>query len=293
MDWGDLNNTTIPRLLIEATGLLKAAAKESPGLDAALLLAHVLGVERSRLYLLDDPLSPDVVEAYKKLINRRIRGEPIAYITGHKEFRNLDFYVSPEVLIPRPETEILVEAALELAGQRVLDLCSGSGAVAIALKHEAPGLEIWAVDISKASLDLAKKNAARLLPNAEHITFIETDIYTPADTAERLPCFDLIVSNPPYVASADIGRLSPEVQNEPRIALDGGIDGLDLIKRIVCEAPNHLSSGGFLILEADPNQMEAIKSLLETTGFSRIRIIKDLSGQDRIITSQYNHSLLL
>jgi release factor glutamine methyltransferase len=209
---------------------------------------------------------------------------------GKKEFYGLEFMVNTSVLVPRPETELLVETAKQLAMSneqrakqmlRILDLCTGSGAVAIALKHEMPEWEVWATDISAEALTIAAANVARLLP-PNSITSYQGDLYE-ALSPLLIPHFSFIVSNPPYIPSAEIPGLSPEVRAEPILALDGGSDGLDLIRRIISNAPPYLNSGGILLLEADPRQMRTITALLDQAGFIEIQIYKDLSGKERVI----------
>jgi release factor glutamine methyltransferase len=306
----DPSPPSIRETLGEGTARLKRAAVGAPSLDASLLLAKALDIDRAGLFLIDrDTLPDEAGRRFEEFLERRLGGECAAYILGRKEFWGLDFLVNPSVLVPRPDTETLVEAALEAirrlsAGTgigtpaempaempRLLDLCTGSGAVAIALKHEIPGLEVWASDKSGEALETAKTNAARLLPAARNgetkaenpperdgIRFVESDLF--ANIPGR---FHLIVSNPPYVPSGEIEALSPEVRREPRQALDGGRDGMDLIRPLIGGAPEHLYPGGGLLIEADPRQMAALAVLLEKSGFKDIQIYKDLSGKERII----------
>ncbi|MDR3193274.1 MAG: peptide chain release factor N(5)-glutamine methyltransferase [Treponema sp.] len=298
---------SIREALREGSARLKKAAT-TPSLDVSLLLAKVLDIDRARLLLIDkDTLSNEAWRRFGELLKRRLEGECVAYILGHKEFRGLDFLVNPAVLVPRPDTETLVDAALETIRRRsagiaaetpaeatrLLDLCTGSGAVAIALKHEIPGLEVWASDNSREALETARINAARLLPdpaprksgevkreNPEQagIRFVESDLF--ANIPGR---FHIIVSNPPYVPSGEIKNLSPEVRREPRPALDGGSDGLDLIRPLIGKAPEHLYPGGAVFIEADPRQMAALAVLLEKSDFKDIHSYRDLSGKERII----------
>lgn len=295
---------TLEEILAEGTGLLassmRASSKrassghgsshiETPGLDAALLLAEVLGTNREGLFVRGkEQVSPEDRIKYNSLLERRLDGECIAYILGRKEFYGLEFIVTPDVLVPRPDTETLVEAALEILKERknkgppeVLDLCTGSGAIAIVLKHEIPELKIWASDISPQALKVARQNGVKhlLSGSASHqIQFMESDLFS--NIKGR---FDLIISNPPYVASAEIEKLTPEVRREPILALDGGEDGLDCIRRIAAEAKNHLHPGGTLLMEADPGQMEKIRGLLEKNGFIKCRTYRDLSEQLRVM----------
>jgi release factor glutamine methyltransferase len=305
---------TIREALAAGSAALAAAGIENPGLDASLLLAEVLNISRSSLMAAAEPLTETSSAAFDGLIKRRLAGECTAYILGRKEFYGLDFQVNPAVLVPRPDTEILVEAALKrlktksgkplyaldcmrsahtegmcaetntlpkqeavLKG-RLLDLCTGCGAAAIALKHEMPDLEVWAADISAEAIETAAANAARLLTTGA-IHFCLGNLF---DALPSSP-FTLILSNPPYIPTAEIVGLSPEVRGEPILALDGGSDGLDIISNIISRAPEFLCPGGILLLEADPRQMERIGSLLSQAGFTGIQTHRDLSGKERVI----------
>jgi len=257
---------------------------DNAALDAALLLAEAAGISREKLYThADHLLDEEQSRRYFEFLARRQNGECTAYILGRKEFWGLDFAVAPAVLVPRPDTEILVEAALSLLCPPacVLDLCTGSGAVAIALKHQCPALDVWASDISEKALEIARNNAQRL---GCAITFIQGDLFAAlAAGPESRPRFRLISANAPYIASAHIETLAAEVRQEPRLALDGGSDGLDIIRRIIREAPPHLEAGGSLVLEADPSQMGTIAMLMRERGFHKPEFFRDLSGQNRVI----------
>ncbi|GHV80960.1 release factor glutamine methyltransferase [Spirochaetia bacterium] len=282
---------TIREARIQGAGRLKDGGIETPSLDASLLLAFILKTTRDKLILRDaETLNEDAARDFTHLLDRRLVGVCTAYILGRKEFHGLDFTVTPDVLVPRPDTETLVDAALaalplpltEDVPQPVLDLCTGSGAVAIALKHERPSLEVYASDISPKALAIARENARRLLGNAEAIHFLVGDLFN----AAPYPLFSSITANPPYVASGEITGLTREVRGEPLEALDGGTDGLDLIRRIIADAPAHLLPGGSLLMEADPRQMAAITLILEKKEYRDIRIYQDLSGRDRVIESR-------
>jgi release factor glutamine methyltransferase len=252
---------------------------DTPALDARLLLADILRLEPVRLLLSsDDPVCGEAQAAYEQALERRLDGECVAYITGSKEFWGLPFLVNPSVLVPRPDTETLVEAALTVIRQdaALLELCTGSGAVAIALKKECPALSVKATDISAAALETARKNAARLQAD---VCFAESDLF------DRITgVFDLIVANPPYIPTGVIASLPAEVRREPRLALDGGEDGLDLIKRIIAEAKRHLKPAGVLLMEASPPQMPAIAELLRVGGYQQdVRVYQDIAGLDRVI----------
>jgi len=282
---------TIQRILAEGKKLLEApctsACIDTPALDAALLLAEILKTSREELIAhADGELDRRIYDTYQALLERRRSGECIAYILGRKEFCGLEFAVNPKVLVPQPDTETLFEAAMEYIntyaeeGLSVLDLCTGSGALAISLKKRNPFLSVTASDISSEALETAALNAKRLLSGELAVNFIHSDIFI--NIPDR---FDIIVSNPPYVPTGEISNLAPEVQREPRLALDGGEDGLALIRLIVAGAPFHLLPGGVLLIEADPGQMKRIRDLLANNGFARVRLHGDLSGRDRVISA--------
>jgi len=284
----------IREALAQGSADLKYAGIKTPGLDASLLLAHILNTNRTKLIAKGtDRISEKKCAEFCELIERRANGECTAYIIGKKEFRGLEFEVNKSVLVPRPETETLVEIAIDIIQKNlqnnsvvnILDLCTGSGAIAISLKNEMPACEITATDISSDALNTAIRNAEKLL-GGKLIKFFQGDLYDALPSS--LPTtYSLIVSNPPYIPSEEIQTLSAEVQNEPRIALDGGISGLETIKRIIEKIPDHLQKNGYLLLEADPRQMEQITILLEKKGFLDIQLYKDLSGSNRVIGGRF------
>ena len=254
-------------------------------LDAETLLLHVLGKDKAWLMAHPEEEIP-AAEAgrYAKLLERRYRGEPIQYITGETEFYGLPFRVTPDVLIPRPETEHLVEKALGLASGlspiRILDIGTGSGAIAIALAHHLPDAQIIAVDISPAALAIARENADR---NTVAIRFLESNLLGAVSGEE----FDMIVSNPPYVPTADRDSLSVEVRDhEPALALFAGKDGLDIYRRLIPVAFAALTSGGHLLLEIGYDQSDSIFALLDGTGFTHIEFVPDLQGILRVACAQ-------
>jgi len=286
---------TVREAIAEGKLALKSSSPKAlittPDLDASLLLAEVLRLRKEELIIHGEKsLSEDERKKFLELLERRMGGECVAYILGKKEFRGLDFFVNPSVLVPRPDTEILVEAVLEKgelwnkagAGEetiRVLDLCTGSGAIAVSLKNETPGLELWATDISAEALETARANAERL-QMGKSIRFYQGHFF------DALPAgltFHVIASNPPYIPSAEIARLSPEVQREPRIALDGGEDGLRIIKEIIAHAQDYLEPQGTLLLEAGPEQMKSVCQELEKNRYINIKTYNDLSGLERVI----------
>ena len=288
---------TVREALASGKVALAEAGIETSSLDASLLLAEVLGTSRSALVVaagdLGRSLGEAALAAFDGLVRRRAGGECVAYILGRKEFYGFDFLVNRHVLVPRPDTETLVEAALEFLSApgdskppRMLDLCTGSGAVAIAVKCQMPGLEVWASDISPGALEIASANAARLLPPGA-VRFCRGDLFE-ALPDDDCPRFDLIASNPPYVPSGEIPGLSREVRAEPVLALDGGGDGLDVVRDIVLRAPKFLCPGGALALEADSRQMSEIAALLEKASFTETQTRHDLSGRERVILARYS-----
>lgn len=264
-----------------AEALAAALARGLDRLDAQLLLGHVLGQPRAWLIAHDgDMLPPDAAIAYDVLCGRRAAGEPVAYLVGEREFHGLTLTVNPAVLVPRPDTETLVDWALELlAGAladrpapQVVDLGTGSGAIALAVKHRHPGAVASAVDLSEAALAVAQANARRL---GLAVDFHAGAWFAPL--AGRR--FDLVLSNPPYIAGEDPHLAA--LQHEPALALTPGGDGLDAIRAIVGEAPAHLHPGGWLLLEHGWDQAEAVASLLRAAGFEAISSRRDLAAQPR------------
>ena len=251
-------------------------------LDAQVLLAHVLDVPRAWLAAHDaDALPQEAADRFVALARRRRDGEPVAYLTGVREFWGLALRVTPDVLIPRPETETLVELALELTAPdrpvRILDLGSGSGAIALALAHERPQAKVTGADISAAALVVARDNARRLdIANAE---FIQSDWYARFGDQR----FDAIVANPPYVASADPHLHDGDVRFEPRVALTPGGDGLTALRMIVAGARAHLVANGHLVVEHGYDQSAAVQELFRDAGFDRITVRNDLAGIARVV----------
>jgi release factor glutamine methyltransferase len=283
---------TIREAITQGSICLKNNGNKTPSLDSSLLLACILGITRTEIIAKGtEPFTDQAYKSFLTLLERRKNGECIAYITGKKEFWNLEFYVNNHVLIPRPDTEILVEEAIKEIKKKekektkneslqMLDLCTGSGAIAISVKHELPFIEVYAVDICANALEVAQKNAECLL-GENLICFYHGDLYNALPSANRT--FSLIVTNPPYIPTDEILTLSQEVQNEPRIALDGGRSGLKIIKRVINSTPLYLNNGGRLLMEADPQQMQDIIILLDKRGFTDIKLYKDLNSLDRVI----------
>ncbi|QAT83993.1 putative protein methyltransferase HemK [Corallococcus coralloides] len=274
---------TIRRLLTWTTGHFEKRGVDAPRLTTEILLAHVLKTGRVRLYVdLDRPLSKDELAAFKALIERRLAGEPTNYLTGTKEFYNRPFKVDARVLIPRPETELLVEAVLHAvprdAPSRVLDVCTGSGCIAISVAAERPQATVLATDLSKDACALARENA-QALGVSERVSVLEGDLFAPLPPDAT---FRVVVSNPPYIDSGDIAGLSAEVRREPRLALDGGPDGLVALRRVIQGARRVLEPGGLLALEMGETQGSAVLELLRAAGYSDARVEKDLERRERM-----------
>ncbi|MBI5593026.1 MAG: peptide chain release factor N(5)-glutamine methyltransferase [Deltaproteobacteria bacterium] len=283
---------TILSLLKWATGYFTSHGIDSPRATAEILLAALLNLKRIDLYLrYDQPLLKSELSEFKSLIKRRVNREPVAYITGKKEFWSLDLEVNPDVLIPRPDTETLVEAALSClkpmdsspnSSEQVLELGTGSGAIVLALASEQPKYRYIATDISLKALDIAKINARRhQLETA--IQFVAGNWLNPF--SPNKPVFDMILSNPPYIPSEDISGLQPEVNRfEPLLALDGRSDGLHAIRQIIFSAHPLLKPQGVLLLEMGFNQKEAVIQLIQHCGhYHPFQIIKDYAGHDRVV----------
>lgn len=271
--------------LKQAAGRIAAALglpRDEARLEARVLAAHALGVNRTWLVAHGrDVLTPDQRSAVDACLARRLRGEPVAYITGRREFFGLEFSVTPDVLIPRPETETLVEAALERLPAdrpcRVLDLGTGSGVIALALAHRRHQARVVGVDYSPDALDVARRNAVAL-ELERRVEWVRSDWY-PED---RVKNFDMIVSNPPYVAEADPHLTRGDLRHEPRGALAAGPDGLDAIRAIVCGAPARLRAGGWLLLEHGYDQAPACRALMARAGLVELVTIADLAGLPRV-----------
>jgi len=283
---------TIADLLSKSTGWLKERGSTTPRLDAELLLAEVLDFNRVDLYVhFDQPLTPGEVDRLRELIRRRGEGEPIAYILGRAFFRNLNLKVNRSVLIPRPETEHLVETAVDFLMEgdwprppAVLDLGTGSGAIAIAITAAFPDAEITASDASGEALELAEENA-RGAGVGSRLRFIQSNLFEGLDPLET---YDLIVSNPPYVSEEEWVALPRDVRDfEPREALYGGSDGLDFYRVLADQAPQFLKPGGELILEIGATQGQAVLELLQASGnFKSALVTPDLAGLDRVVSAQ-------
>lgn len=286
---------TVRRILEWTTGFFTRKNVDAPRLSAELLLAHVLGVPRIKLYTdYERALAEQQLAAMRALVQRAAAEEPIAYLTGRAHFFNLEFEVSSDVLIPRPDTETLVENVLQLVrnqagfeAPRVLDLCTGSGCVAAAIAHHLKAATVVAVDISPAAAEVARRNIERL-GLSDRVAVAQGDLFEPLSTMVDTQPFHLIVANPPYIASAQIESLDRSVKDyEPTSALDGGLDGLTIHRRILEGAPQRLSPGGRVYLEIAFDQGESAREAAGAcTGFDEVRILKDYGGRDRVLTAR-------
>lgn len=315
----DPNAWTVRRIIDWTKDYLSRHGSDSPRVEAEILLSHAWNCDRILLYTRFEQAAPDRVrEQMRDLVRRRASNEPVAYLVGHREFHSLKFAVSPAVLVPRPETETLVEEALEFvrgaaspvgeadarpeAGAddggsqpeappvarpvSVLDLGTGSGCLAVTIAKRCPSAAIDAVDLSPDAIAIAATNAERH-DVSDRVRFLEGDLFEPVGGG----AYDLIVSNPPYVTTDEMPTLDADVRDhEPHLALDGGADGLDVARRLIADAPQHLRAAGALMLELDPAQMRPASELLTAAGFVRLRTARDLSGRQRVLVGYLEDS---
>jgi release factor glutamine methyltransferase len=256
--------------------------------EAELVYSHVLNCDRLSLYLNKEAhLNRKKSAQVSRILRRRIMGEPLQYILGSTEFMGLEFKVDKRALIPRPETEVLVESALEelkgmgMVSPKILDLGTGSGCIAVSVAKLFPRAIIWASDISSQALELAKKNAS--LHNVE-IKFLRADLFSTGKIKKEK--FDLIISNPPYVSTNQLSNLAQELLFEPNLALEAGVDGLDFYRRIICQAADYLNNQGLLAFEVGDSQAGSVKAMLAKINFSDIRIIKDYNNIKRVVMAK-------
>lgn len=279
-------------IINSTTTFLEKKGVESPRLQIELLLAHLLSLKRLDLYLqFERELSDGELEPLREMVKKRASGTPLQHITGMAPFYGRDFIVSPDVLIPRPETEQLVEIALsklrglieegETRRLRGLDLCTGSGIISITMSLEWDALEMTSTDISPKALQIARKNAEKLLPDPSLLKLIESDLFHALSGS-----FDFIITNPPYIPSNSIPGLSKEVQFDPLIALDGGQDGMEIINQICGQLPSFLSPRGWFFVEIGHDQGQRVNELLKAKGMNSVEIFKDMNGFDRIAIGQ-------
>lgn len=278
---------TIKEMLSKGMIILKGNNIDSPKLKARLLLQYILKKPRQYLIVYDnEEVGKKEQWEYFVNIEKLTNGVPLQHITHHQEFMKMDFYVDENVLIPRPDTEILVEEAIKIAKKmnqpKILDLCTGSGAIAISIAKDVPDAEVYAIDISQKALDVAKKNAKELVAK---VKFIKSNLFNKMDKIK----FDIIVSNPPYIKKDIINCLSKEVQKEPELALDGGIDGLDFYRKITSQAIDYLKFGSYLCFEIGYDQKDEVLDIIKKQEhYFNTYCKKDLGGNDRVIVTQVN-----
>ncbi len=280
----------IKEVLSDGISILKQSNIEDETLKAKMLLADLL--DKSKEYLMihsDDEIDEKISEVFFKRIERLKENEPIQYITNKQEFMGFEFYVDKSVLIPQPDTENLVEEVIAISEKmrqnekielKILDMCTGSGAIAISLFKLIKNVLVYASDISKDALKIANENSNK---NKANVLFFESDLF---EKISELYKFDIIVSNPPYIESETIKTLSEEVKNEPILALDGGEDGLDFYRKITEDAKKYLDKDGYLAFEIGYNQRSAVENILKKNGFRNVYSRKDLGGNDRIVIGQ-------
>jgi release factor glutamine methyltransferase len=284
---------TILNLIRWTDERLRREGLGTPRLDAEVLLAETLGVDRVGLYThFDQPLHPEELARFKKLIQRRLQREPVAYIIGRREFWSLTFKVTPDVLIPRPETEILVAEALKVLSStgrtaspfRILEMGTGSGAISVVLARAFPSASLVATDLSAKALVVAQENASRL-GVGERIQFLRGDLFVPL---ENESAFELIITNPPYIAEDDFPSLPPEVRGfEPRLALDGGKDGLNFFRRVLPRVGEFLSPGGWFLAEIGAGQEGKIRQITEGNAeIVSCGFVPDLAGIERVFKAR-------
>lgn len=267
---------------------LQAAGIEEAALDARLLLEAVCGTDRNDLLVHgEQPVAPEAEEKYLNWIRQRAEHIPLQQLTGEQDFMGLTFNVNEHVLIPRQDTEILVEEVLKELhdGMRVLDMCTGSGCILLSLLHYSNDCEGLGVDLSAEALEVAGRNVLKVLTpeKAEHAHFLQSDLFEKVEGK-----FEIIVSNPPYIASVEVEKLMPEVRDhEPRMALDGTEDGLYFYRRIIEEAGKHLVSSGMLFFEIGYDQGQAVSELMRTEGYCDVQVVQDYAGLDRVVFGTY------
>jgi release factor glutamine methyltransferase len=278
---------TVREALMMGRKKLTEAGAENPVLDSELILGHVLAKDRLKLLTHDEEnLTQQQIECYDKLLVQRCQSVPVAYIIGRKEFYGLNFYIKPGVLIPRPETEFVVEEALNvirpIENPVIADLCFGSGAISVAIAVNHSRAKVYASDLSDIAWEVAKTNikAHRV---EDRVLLFRGDLWSPFECG-NIGEFDVVVSNPPYIPTGELFTLPKDVKNEPQIALNGGPDGLEFYRRIVSKAPEFLKPCGRIILEIGWNQADNVKTLLKESEFGDIKVIKDYGSFDRVIS---------
>jgi len=285
---------TVQKILNWTTGYLQKHACESPRLESEVLLAHARNCQRIQLYTdFNQPVDDLVRAKMRGLVQRRVQGEPVAYLVGYREFFSLDFHLTPGVFIPRPDTESLVLEALEklqnVSSPRILELCVGSGCISVSLAVQKPDATLTAVDLSPLACEATKQNASRHnVLNSVHV--LQGNLFDALDVQSQNENqkYDLLISNPPYVCTHEIERLARDIRDfEPHAALDGGEDGLDIVRKILDEGPSYVKPGGWCLLEMDPMQIEScLEMASDSKSWTQGRSRKDLSGLQRCVILQ-------
>jgi release factor glutamine methyltransferase len=282
---------TVGRLLNWTTDFLRGKGADSPRLDAEVLLAHARGCQRIELYTAFEEEPPEAIRtAFRELVGKRAKGTPVAYLVGRREFFSLMFEVTPDVLIPRPETESLVVRAIDLAktwpGDEVhmIDVGTGSGIIAVTMAKRVKNAQVTAVDISPAAIEVARRNADKHGVD-ERIEFMKSDLFSAVPAGAK---FDLVLSNPPYIASADMPTLQPDVRDyEPNLALDGGANGTEVIERLIPQGAERLNSGGWLLMEVGADNAQRVEELIQANGsFEIAETVKDIAGLPRVVQAK-------
>ena len=276
---------TIKQAILEAARVLEAAGVPDPRIDAEIILSHITGLDRMSMLLNGQTaLTSEQEQRFSSLLLSRAERKPLQYLLGTQAFYGLDFMVDSRVLIPRQETETLCEHGVGFLKSLkrpacALDLCTGSGAIAVTLKHECPFASVTAADLSAGALTVAARNAQL---NCADVRFVQGDLWQPLEGEN----FDLILSNPPYIPTADCDALQQEVMQEPRMALDGGADGLDFYRRIASGAPAHLAPGGMIAVEVGIGEANDVAALFAAAGLENVQVINDLYGVERIVSAR-------
>ncbi|MCK5154609.1 MAG: peptide chain release factor N(5)-glutamine methyltransferase [Spirochaetales bacterium] len=278
---------TIREVLTEGTSLLKESPEsaDTPFLDAMVLLSYVLNISKEKLLAsYPDKISQSDEDSFFNILKKRMLNQPVSYLTKQKEFYGLKFYVDENVLVPRPDSETLIETAIAILKETsrektILDLCTGSGALAITLKHTLPEINIKCSDLSTEALEVCKKNCRIIL--GEELETIESDLFDNINGK-----FDMVITNPPYLTDEETDLMMSNDWPEPGMALRGGKDGLDFIRKIITGAPDYLEKNAYLLIESSIDQTESIKLLMESGKFHKTMIIKDLSGRNRVTLGQ-------
>ena len=270
-------------VLVRATRYLEAHGVESPRETAEVLMQHVLGVDRAGLYSRAEGLDAAEGKAFGRALCRRCAGEPLQHVTGRQGFHRISLEVRPAVFVPRPETEVVVEAGLTLVDDVrdpvVVDVGTGAGAIALAVKNERAGASVWATDVSPQARELARHNASKL---GLEVTVLQGDLLEPLPP-DLVGTVDLVISNPPYVAASEFDALPPEVRADPELALLGGTD---VHRRLVTESPRWLRAGGFLVVEIGDDQGEEVAVMFRAGGFEDVRVLPDMAGRHRVVTGR-------